>query len=82
VVGAAVASAVAYVWFGTVSLIVLSRIAGIPVRALAIPTRDDLAAYPRAALTLFGRRRPAGGKLAEGERLDVVVAVEPVVVGD
>ena len=82
VVGAAVASTVAYVWFGTVSLIVLSRIAGIPVRALAIPTRDDLAAYPRAARTLFGRRSPAGGKLAEGERLDVVVAVEPFVVGD
>jgi len=83
VVGAAIASTLAYVCFGTVSLVVLSRVSGIPVRALAIPTRDDLAAYPRAARTLLGRwRRTAGRKLAEGERLDVVVAVEPVVVGD
>jgi hypothetical protein len=50
--------------------------------APAIPTRADLAAYRRAARTLIGRGRPAGGKLTERERLDLVVAVEPVVVGD
>jgi Na+-driven multidrug efflux pump len=65
VVGAAVASTVAYVWFGTVSLIVLSRIAGFPVRALAIPTRDDLASYPRAARDAT-RAAPPGGRKARG----------------
>jgi hypothetical protein len=72
------------VWFiGTGSLVVDDMGGpGRPRSALAIPTRADLAAYPRAARALLGRGRAAGGKLTEGERLDVVVAVEPVVVGD
>ena len=45
--GAAVASVCAYAVYGTASLVVLSRISGIPVRDLVVTRRDDLRAYGR-----------------------------------
>jgi O-antigen/teichoic acid export membrane protein len=83
VLGAAIASTLAYTTFGTISLVVLARIAGVRVRTLAIPTREDLAVYPRLARQLLARvRRPALRELPEGDRLDVVRPAQPVVVGD
>ncbi len=55
-VGAAIASLVTYTVFGTLSLVVLSRVAEIPLRRLIVPTRADFAAYPRA---LKRRGKPA-----------------------
>jgi O-antigen/teichoic acid export membrane protein len=43
--GAAFASVAAYTTFGVASLIALKRVTGIPVRALIVPTREDLGAY-------------------------------------
>jgi len=40
--GAALASLAAYVVFGISSLIALSRLSGIPLRSLLVPTREDL----------------------------------------
>jgi O-antigen/teichoic acid export membrane protein len=57
VVGAAVASCITYTFFGVLSIVVLARVAGIPVRQLAVPTRDDLAAYPAGARALARRLR-------------------------
>jgi O-antigen/teichoic acid export membrane protein len=59
VVGAALASLVAYVAYGVVSVVALSRVSGIPVRELVVPTRADLRAYPAAARNLLRRVRPA-----------------------
>lgn len=53
--GAALASVGAYVGFGVLSLIVLSRVAEIPVRRLVVPARHDLALYPAAARSALGR---------------------------
>ena len=47
VTGAAIASVCAYAVYGVVSLVVLSRVAGIPVRDLVVPRRDDLRVYGR-----------------------------------
>ncbi len=83
VVGAAVASALAYAFFGIASLVVLSRISGLSLRRLALPTREDLALYPRAigsALARLGRQRR--GELPEGDRPDVVRPGHPLVVGE
>ena len=83
IVGAAVASSLAYTFFGVASLTVLGRISGISVRRLVLPTRGDLALYPRAARTLAARlRRSAGNELPEGDRLDVVRPPQPLVVGE
>jgi O-antigen/teichoic acid export membrane protein len=79
VVGAAVASSLAYAAFGIGSLVVLSRLARVPIRRLAVPTRHDLALYRRVGSTLLGRLRREG---AEGDGRHVVGAAEPVVVGD
>jgi len=62
--GAAVASVVSYVVFGISSIIVLSRISGIPARELVVPTREDFAVYPAALRRVWssirpGRRPPA-----------------------
>ena len=54
VVGAAVASLVAYIAFGVASFRTESRIADIPWYRL-LPTRADAAAYPRLARRLAGR---------------------------
>jgi len=45
VIGAALASVVAYTCFGVTSLIALSRVSGISPRTLLVPTRDDLLVY-------------------------------------
>jgi O-antigen/teichoic acid export membrane protein len=83
VVGAAVASTLAYAAFGIGSLVVLSRIAGIPIRRLAVPTREDLAVYWRAGRALAARvRRSAGAELPEGDGREGVRAAKPIVVGD
>lgn len=47
VTGAAIASVCAYAVYGVASIVVLSRIAGIPVRELVVPTAADLRAYRR-----------------------------------
>jgi O-antigen/teichoic acid export membrane protein len=59
VIGAAVASSVAYAFFGVLSLVTLARLSGVPVRRLVLPTRADLALYPRAVRALLARVRPA-----------------------
>jgi O-antigen/teichoic acid export membrane protein len=83
VLGAAIASTLAYASFGVVSLVVLSRISGITVRRLAVPTRADLALYPRAVRSLAARvRGSAGDELPEDERLDVVHPAQPLVVAE
>jgi O-antigen/teichoic acid export membrane protein len=66
VVGAAVASVIAYTLQGVLSLIVLSRVAGIPVRTLVVPDHDDLRAYPTAARLLVLRMRGQGTRVPEG----------------
>ena len=58
IVGAAVASVAAYSVFGLVSLAVLSRVSGIPVRTLVIPTVADLKRYPAAIRSVLGPVRP------------------------
>lgn len=58
VTGAAVASLVAYVLFGVLSLRAAAGVLGEPVRAL-LPGRADLAVYPRVARTLLRRARGA-----------------------
>jgi Na+-driven multidrug efflux pump len=55
VIGAAVASLIAYTVQGVLSLAVLSRVSGLPVRTLVVPDRDDLRAYPAAVRTLVAR---------------------------
>lgn len=62
--GAALASVVAYGLYGAVSLRGLARVSGVSVRRLVVPTRADLAEYPRALRRLrariaAGARRPA-----------------------
>ena len=57
VVGAAIASLSAYTAFGIASLVVLARVSGIGLRALVVPTRAELVAYPRAARALAARIR-------------------------
>lgn len=61
VTGAALASVVAYTVYGSASLVALSRIGGIPVRALIVPGRADFAVYPAAARRLARRLRSARG---------------------
>jgi O-antigen/teichoic acid export membrane protein len=54
---AAIVSVIAYVVYGVLSLIALSRVSKIPVRELVVPTRQDLALYPAAARRLLQRSR-------------------------
>jgi O-antigen/teichoic acid export membrane protein len=60
VVGAAVASLVTYTVFGSVSLVALSRVTGISIRTLVVPTRADLALYPRAIRGVLAQLRGRG----------------------
>lgn len=55
--GAAAASVVAYASYGILSLRTLSRVAGIPLRELTVPTREDLALYPAIVRSVIGRLR-------------------------
>jgi O-antigen/teichoic acid export membrane protein len=82
VIGAAVASTLAYTVFGMLGLAVLSRVGRIRLRDLVVPTRKDLALYPRAARSVLARLRGSGSvEPPKDDRLDVVRAREPVVVG-
>lgn len=56
-IGAAIASCVAYTVFGVASIVAISRVSGIPVRTLVVPTRADLGAYPAAARAALSRLR-------------------------
>ena len=60
ITGAAVASVLAYMFYGIGSLVALSRVSDVPLRRLALPTRVELAAYRTAfgrAWTLLRARR-------------------------
>jgi O-antigen/teichoic acid export membrane protein len=57
IIGAAIASVVAYTVQGILSLVALSRVTGLPVRTLVVPERSDFAAYPAGARTLARRLR-------------------------
>lgn len=59
--GAAIASVLAYAFYGLASLRALSRVTGIGMRTLAVPTRVELAAYPSAYRRLTGRFRRRTG---------------------
>jgi O-antigen/teichoic acid export membrane protein len=56
VMGAAVASVVAYVVFGVISVVALSRVSGVAFRQL-VPRRSDLAVYVTLVRTLPARAR-------------------------
>lgn len=62
--GAAVTSVIAYTVYGVTSLIALSRVSGIPVRELIVPTREDLALYPAATRRLLQRLRTSSAEPA------------------
>jgi O-antigen/teichoic acid export membrane protein len=49
VIGAALASTVAYFAYGSASLVVVHRVSGVPIRRMIVPTRADLAGYRLAA---------------------------------
>jgi O-antigen/teichoic acid export membrane protein len=57
VTGAAAASSIAYTFFGVISLSALARVSGVSVKQLVLPTRADLALYPRAVRALAQRAR-------------------------
>lgn len=54
--GAAVASVCAYTAYGIASVLSLSRVSGIPLSTLVVPTRGDLALYRTVPLQLLRRR--------------------------
>jgi O-antigen/teichoic acid export membrane protein len=55
--GAALASVVSYVLYGTTGLIALRRVSGIPIRELVVPTRADFRRYPDLLRTIARRLR-------------------------
>jgi O-antigen/teichoic acid export membrane protein len=65
-IGAAIASAVAYTLFGSLSLVAISRISGLPLASLVVPSRRDLAAYPAAARGALARLRSAPQAAGDG----------------
>lgn len=71
VVGAATASAVAYIAFGVLSLRAQSRVTGVSVRDLIVPTRADLAMYPAAVRSLLHSRRGGRGPTAQAPSASV-----------
>jgi len=58
VIGAAIASVIAYTTYGVVSLMALRSLSGIPIRLLVTPTRADFAVYWRVARRASSRLRP------------------------
>jgi O-antigen/teichoic acid export membrane protein len=58
VYGAVFASVTAYTVYGVASLITLHRVSGIPLRQLAVPTREDFAVYWRVLQHIPSRLRP------------------------
>jgi O-antigen/teichoic acid export membrane protein len=61
VLGAALASVIAYTTYGISSLITLHRVSGIPIRRLVLPTRADFAIYWQFARRRLSRPRPTPG---------------------
>jgi O-antigen/teichoic acid export membrane protein len=61
VIGAALASVIAYTTYGIVSLVALHRVSGIPIRQLVVPTRADFAAYWQFVRLASSRLRPTRG---------------------
>jgi len=59
VIGAALASDIAYTTYGVMSLIVLHRVSRIPVRRMLVPTRADIGAYGLAVRRAFAHLRPS-----------------------
>ncbi len=57
VIGAAIASVIAYTTYGVVSLMALRNLSGIPIRRLVTPTRADIAGYWLFLRQLPGRLR-------------------------
>ncbi len=57
VIGAAIASVIAYTTYGITSLIALRRVSGISMRRMLAPTRADLTAYRRALSQIVARSR-------------------------
>jgi O-antigen/teichoic acid export membrane protein len=57
VIGAALASVLAYTLYGGVSVYALHRVSGLGVRALVVPTLDDLRLYRRTLAALLLRVR-------------------------
>jgi O-antigen/teichoic acid export membrane protein len=53
--GAAVASAIAYVAYGVASIVAIARLDGVPARSLLVASRAELAPLGRAARRLVGR---------------------------
>jgi O-antigen/teichoic acid export membrane protein len=64
VMGAALASVIAYTSLGVGSVVALHRVSGLPIRRLVVPARTDLAAYPRAVRSLATRVLPRRGGTA------------------
>ncbi len=58
VIGAALASVIAYTSYGIGSLMTLHHISGIPVRRIVVPTRADAAIYWTAIRRIATRLRP------------------------
>lgn len=64
VMGAAVASVIAYSTYGTLSVLALHRVADLPLRDLVVPTRADADMYRRALAALVARVRGMGARPA------------------
>lgn len=64
VIGAAVASVIAYTAYGIASLLALHRVSGIPIRRLVVPTRADIATYRRLLRRAAARLLPSAGGTA------------------
>jgi O-antigen/teichoic acid export membrane protein len=62
VIGAALASVVAYTIYGTASLVALHRVSGIPIAELIVPRRSDFARYLAALRSIPARLRAARGR--------------------
>ena len=61
VLGAALASLIAYTTYGIASLLALHRVSGIPIRRLVVPTRADFGMYWQFARRGLSRLRPTPG---------------------
>jgi O-antigen/teichoic acid export membrane protein len=64
--GAAAASTIAYTFYGIASILVLSRVTGIPLRQMIVPTASDGRAYLRALSMMLGAANRARLRLSRG----------------
>jgi O-antigen/teichoic acid export membrane protein len=62
VIGAALASNIAYTTYGVTSLIMLHRVSQIPIRQLLVPTRADIDVYRLAVRRALTRLHPSLGR--------------------